>query len=97
MFTFQVSLSSTLTETVCTCPYPPGVDLSEVIVGTTFYVPHNIVDFKNIEESIFTFGRAPVIALLIVSVSVYILLVAWAWREDIKDQYKVFVWCLHQL
>ncbi|KAL4239961.1 hypothetical protein ACF0H5_000758 [Mactra antiquata] len=82
----QVSRSSTLTETVCTCPNDRNT--SDIIVGTTFYVPFNIVDFKTLEYTFIIYGRAPVIALLIAVASVYLLLVSWAWREDIKDQYK---------
>lgn len=86
---FQVSLSSTLEETVCNCDNPG--DTSTMTVGTTFYVPYNKIDFAAVDETFQAIGRGPVIGVMIASVVLYFLLVAWAWREDIKDQYKVSI------
>jgi hypothetical protein len=63
-------------------------------VGTTFYVPYNIIDFAAVRATLDTTGRGPVIGVIIASVVLYCLLVVWAWREDIKDQYKVNVDCI---
>jgi hypothetical protein len=58
-------------------------------VGTTFYVPFNKVDFKSLDSISDVMGRSPVIGMMIATVVVYLIFVFWAWREDMKDQYKV--------
>jgi uncharacterized protein involved in tolerance to divalent cations len=58
-------------------------------VGTTFYVPYTKIDFKPVVNTVEILGRTPVIGLMVACGILYILFVAWAWREDIKDQYKV--------
>lgn len=86
---FKVSLSSTLTDTVCTCKHTDDF----VTVGTTSYIPYNMIDFKALQSQDDPFGRSPVVGMMIATVFVYILLVFWAWREDMKDYYKVMLFC----
>ncbi|XP_053393015.1 uncharacterized protein LOC123564401 isoform X2 [Mercenaria mercenaria] len=80
----EVSLSSTRSVTYCTCQNTNDT----MTVGTTFYVPYNKVDFKTLDSLSDAIGRSPVIGMMIATVCVYIVLVIWAWREDLKDQYK---------
>lgn len=69
-----------------------------ITVGTTFYIPFNTIDFKSFDPILFeALGRSPVIGMLIASACAYVLLVIWAWREDVKDQYKVILKVLLQL
>ncbi|XP_053383373.1 uncharacterized protein LOC123564671 [Mercenaria mercenaria] len=80
----EVSLSSSRSQTICMCQ-----NSNETItVGTTFYVPNNKIDFKTIDSQSDGLGRSPVIGMMVATVCIYILLVIWAWREDVKDQYK---------
>lgn len=90
----QVSLSSTRSETICTCQNTG--DTSTMTVGTTFYVPPNKIDFKTLDNAVEPMGRSPVIGMMIATVCVYVILIIWAWREDVKDQYKVSSTFLHE-
>lgn len=83
----QVSTRSSRTETVCDCKNQ-GSD-QPTPVGTTFYAPYNVVDFKTIAVAQDALGRDPVIAIVAIIFFAYIFAVFWAWREDAKDQYKV--------
>lgn len=58
-------------------------------VGTTFYVPYNKIDFKNYGTLYDVIGRSPVLGMIFATICVYIIFAIWAWREDMKDQYKV--------
>ncbi|KAH3862197.1 hypothetical protein DPMN_025163 [Dreissena polymorpha] len=58
-------------------------------VGTTSYVPLSEIDFDNKVVDELSIGRGPVIGVIIVLGSLYVLFALWAWREDQKDKYKV--------
>ena len=62
-----------------------------MVVGTTFYVPYNKMDFQTVESTQEQLGKGPVVGMIVFVCIAYTVLVFWAWREDQKDQYKVHV------
>jgi len=88
----KVSRDSTLKETVCDCVnLIQNNDNATMTVGTTFYVPYNKMDFKAEADVERPLGRGPVIGIVIAVGVIYSLFLFWAWREDQKDKYKVYI------
>ena len=67
----------------------PTVTSKPMVVGTTFYVPYNKMDFQTVESTQEQLGKGPVVGMIVFVCIAYTILVFWAWREDQKDQYKV--------
>ncbi|CAG2212910.1 PKD1L2 [Mytilus edulis] len=85
----QLSVSSTITETVCECSSPPGNSFA-----TTFYVPPNTIDFGSVFEKFDLKNNAAVFATVVSLVLLFILLCVWAFRQDRQDHTR---WALSYL
>ncbi|XP_046352109.2 polycystic kidney disease protein 1-like 2 [Haliotis rufescens] len=75
----EISPYSNPKETFCTCAHAPGRAFA-----TTFYVPPNTIDFSLVFTK-FDASNAAVYGLIIGIISVYILGLIWARRQDRKD------------
>ncbi|CAC5416734.1 PKD1L2 [Mytilus coruscus] len=85
----QLSIASTINETICECSSPPGNSFA-----TTFYVPPNTIDFGSVFEKFDLKNNAAVFATVVSLVLLYILLCVWAFRQDRKDHTR---WALSYL
>ncbi|KAH3862218.1 hypothetical protein DPMN_025184 [Dreissena polymorpha] len=84
----RVSPTCTRSVTVCDCDNRMLASGEPMTVGTTSYVPLSEIDFDNKVVDELSIGRGPVIGVIIVLGSLYVLFALWAWREDQKDKYK---------
>lgn len=83
---FQLSTSSTVSDTVCVCSNPPGNNFA-----TTFYVPPNTIDFGTVFQKFNLKDNAAVFATVISLIVLYLLVCVWAIRQDRNDVERVCI------
>ena len=89
MDVFQVSNSSTISETICECSSPPSNN-----IATTFYVPPNTIDFGTVFQKFNLTDNAAVFSTVICLIVLYLIICVWAMRQDRRDKEKVGYKCI---